>query len=64
MKKIDYIKHAWKMADDRIMDDFDKGPEEFKLTLGIIIGLTIALRIMDSNWTDNEIKAYMDILTF
>lgn len=59
MKKIDYIKHAWNMADDKVLDNFGKEPEKFKYALGIKAGLTIALRIMDSNWTDDNIRAYI-----
>lgn len=62
MKKIDYIKSAWNLADDKVNENIDNDCTKFNFILGIRTGLTIALRIMNNNWTDTEIKAYLNTL--
>lgn len=59
MKKIDYIKKAWNKAADKVDENMNKDYIDFKYVLGIKVGLTIALRIIENTWKEEEIEQYL-----
>lgn len=60
MRKTDYIKKAWNITDDKVNEFIEEDCKKFNFILGVRVGLTIALRIINENWTETEMREYLE----
>lgn len=60
MNKKNCIKMAWNTADDKVDKYLQDDYITFKYALGLRTGLSIANTILNNNWTEEELKEYLD----
>lgn len=60
MNKKEAIKMAWNAADDKVDKYLQGNYITFKYALGVKVGISIANTILNNNWTEEELKEYLD----